>query len=135
MNLRNIFPISKKEGIELKELLLEINKNNEIIKEKYEKTITFQNAALELTLNKLETVLNDNKSLIKSYGEMDLKLEKYQNNISYLENKNNEANKSINGILNLINKLLFRDLLKNHKKEVDKISNYSAGRLQKIKNR
>lgn len=121
MNLRNLFPISRKEGIELKELLLEVNKNNEIIKEKYEKTITFQNEALELTLNKFESVLNDNKILLKNHKEMDLKLEEYQGNISDLENKTNETSSNMNGVLNLINKLLFKDLLKNYKKEVEKI--------------
>lgn len=227
MSLMDLLPISKKEGKELRELLLEINKNNEIIKEKYEKTIASQNKALELTLSKLEIVLSDNKALINSHKEINLKLEEYQNNnnknneiikenhekittfqnealkklndvsndnktlmknhkevnlrleeyqnnnsknneviienyekatafqskalkklddvfnnnkalinshkeiglrleghqnnITDLENKSKESSNNMTGLLNIINKILFKDLLKNHKKEIEKI--------------
>lgn len=121
MSLRDFFPILRKEGVELKKILVEINENNKIIIEQYEKTIALQNKALELTLNKLEDILNDNKTLIKSYKEIELKLEGYQNEIGSLENKTNEINGNLNGVLNLINKLLFKDLLKNYKKEIEKI--------------
>lgn len=181
MSLMDLLPISKKEGKELRELLLEINKNNEIIKEKYEKSIASQNKALELTLSKLETVLSDNKALINSHKEINLRLEEYQNNssknneviiqnyekattfqskalkklddifnnnddifnnnkalinshkeiglrlegyqnnITDLEHKSKESSNNMTGLLNIINKILFKDLLKNHKKEIEKI--------------